>query len=147
MATHPDCLLQLADELTEKLGDEHWVCHQEKGTERSLPRNSRPSSRSPSTTKPSARFLSATFGASQRLAPAWDWIPCVALSAPVRSPFGVVLTEIIIPRHLAPKEGGEETAEVPEREAGVVHLRLRDKAYCYSQLGLERQDGAERPTN
>ena len=57
---------------------------------------------------------------------------------PFMSPFGVKITELVIPGHIAPQDRPEEITveEVLECE---VRLRCSDRRYRYSRYGLEVQ--------
>ena len=58
------------------------------------------------------------------------------LDRPLRSPFGQVVEEVIIPGHLAP-DAPTETVTVEEMHDGWAVLRCGDRRYQYSRYGLE----------
>ena len=58
------------------------------------------------------------------------------LDRPVTSPFGQTLSEILIPRHLAPSQP-VETVTVESSDEGSLRLRCADRSYQYSRFGLE----------
>ncbi|HHT74177.1 MAG TPA: CRISPR-associated helicase Cas3' [Firmicutes bacterium] len=60
----------------------------------------------------------------------------VPLDRAVTSPFGQLLTEILVPSFMAPAER-EELVFVEKEQDGVIYLRWSDKRYRYSVLGLE----------
>ncbi|CAG0994792.1 CRISPR-associated endonuclease/helicase Cas3 [Myxococcaceae bacterium] len=64
----------------------------------------------------------------------------IPLAAPERGPFGIDITEVMIPGHLAPKNTTEETAEVLSRDDGVLVLCYGGQHYRYSRYGLEKLD-------
>jgi CRISPR-associated endonuclease/helicase Cas3 len=148
MATHPDCLRELTNELTKELGDERWLRHEEKIYGAVLAQELAAQFAAALYQEPfgevSFRDIQGESKARTRLG--LDSLR-VTLASQVPSPFGAPLGEVIIPGHLAPSRGGDEAAEVLGTEDGVVQLRLGDRTYRYSRLGLEGQDGAKRPTN
>lgn len=58
------------------------------------------------------------------------------LDRPVTSPFGQPLSEVLIPRHLAPHHPAE-IVSVESSDDGVLRLRCADRRYQYSRFGLE----------
>jgi len=64
----------------------------------------------------------------------------VPLNEAVEGPFGRLLTEALIPGHLAPKEKTDEKVIVIACVDNMVSLRYGDRYYRYSRLGLERSD-------
>ncbi len=148
MATHPDCLRELAKELTKEWGDERWLRHEEKVDGVVLAQEIAAQFAAALYQEPfgevSFRDIQGESKARTRLG--LDSLR-VTLARQVPSPFGAVLDEVIIPGHLAPKSEEDEVAEVLGTEDGMVDLRLGDRTYRYSRLGLERQDGARQPTN
>ncbi|NLN27013.1 MAG: CRISPR-associated helicase Cas3' [Firmicutes bacterium] len=55
---------------------------------------------------------------------------------PFTSPFGVEITELVIPGHLAPKDQPEQIT-VEEVHEDSVYLRCGDRRYRYGRYGLE----------
>jgi CRISPR-associated endonuclease/helicase Cas3 len=60
------------------------------------------------------------------------------LPEPVISPYGISLSEMVIPGHMAPK--GEEATQDLTRIAGGITFRLGPKHYRYTRHGLETVD-------
>ena len=61
------------------------------------------------------------------------------LDHPVESPFGVTLTEMTIPGHMAPHVEAEQLV-VRSAQDGLIRLRGGDRMYRYSRFGLEADD-------
>jgi CRISPR-associated endonuclease/helicase Cas3 len=64
----------------------------------------------------------------------------VPLKKPVDGPFGQKLREILIPGHLAPESIDEDKAIVRDIRDGVTLIAWADRNYCYSRIGLERDN-------
>lgn len=64
----------------------------------------------------------------------------IRLDAAAAGPFGAEIAEITIPGHLAPKDTGEDAAEVTVRRDGELVLRYGEQYYRYSRYGLEKLD-------
>lgn len=62
------------------------------------------------------------------------------LSETLPGPFGLPVSEILIPGHMVPHETSEETAEVLSSEGGLLTLRYVGMEYTYSRFGLEKAD-------
>lgn len=62
------------------------------------------------------------------------------LDRPVKGPFGRLLTEMVIPGHLAPTEPTDESIVVLGRTSETVFLRYAARNYRYSRFGLEKAD-------
>lgn len=66
------------------------------------------------------------------------------LDREVKSPFGVMLNEILIPGHLAPsREKKCEQASIVKADDESISLMVGDKRYNYSRFGLELTDGPQ----
>lgn len=148
MATHPDRLGHLAAELSRADKDQRWLRHQEKiegaVLAQELAAQLAAALYHEAFGELSFRDLEAETKARTRLG--LDSL-CVSLMPSVSSPFGVTLNEMVIPGNLAPEESKDETAEVLMTDGAVTRFRLAGRTYRYSRLGLEREDGPERPAH
>ena len=57
----------------------------------------------------------------------------------VPGPFGIPLTEVMIPGHMAPKSEAVEVTHLQSTDDGF-HFRIGDRNYSYTRLGLEVLD-------
>lgn len=61
----------------------------------------------------------------------------VPLTEQVGGPFGVLLSEVILPAHMVPPAPYPEAAEVLNVKDGTITLQFGSKTYTYSRFGLE----------